>query len=196
MQTTYILLLTLLLSSVSIDSRAQFYTIGNTPAKRPLQTENPSEQPSATPRDSIADTVGEEPIAMTRSTFALPLKQVKVTSPFGMRLHPVYHKRMMHNGIDLAARFEYVYSMLPGTVTSIGYDERSGHYLIITSGTFSISYCHLSKVYVRQGDFVSAGDIICKSGNTGASTGPHLHLGIKKDGKAINPTILLGINNL
>lgn len=61
----------------------------------------------------------------------------------------------------------------------------------VKTGDYTISYCHLSQQYVNVNDFVYAGTIIACSGNTGASTGPHLHLTAKKDGKAFNPTILL-----
>jgi murein DD-endopeptidase MepM/ murein hydrolase activator NlpD len=108
-----------------------------------------------------------------------------------MRYHPVFHKKMMHNGVDLAANYEVVYSMFPGRVVQVGNDKRSGNFVIVKTDCYTVSYCHLSKVFVRQGDFVEAGTPICRSGNTGTSTGPHLHLTTKKDGKAINPAILL-----
>lgn len=108
-------------------------------------------------------------------------------------MHPIYHKWMMHNGVDLTARYEEVYSMFPGTVIRVSQDERSGKYITVRTGTYTISYCHLSSQYVKVNDYVDAGTIIACSGNTGASTGPHLHLTTKKDGKAFDPTILLDI---
>lgn len=108
-------------------------------------------------------------------------------------MHPIYHKWMMHNGVDLTARYEAVYSMFPGIVIRVSHDERSGKYITIRTGNYTISYCHLSSQYVKVNDFVDAGTIIACSGNTGASTGPHLHLTTKKDGKAFDPTILLDI---
>ena len=122
---------------------------------------------------------------------ALPLKDIHIGSGFGMRLHPIYHKRIMHNGIDLSARYENVYSMLPGTVIRVGQDNRSGKFVTVKTGDYTISYCHLSQQLVKEKDFVSAGTNIAISGNTGASTGPHLHLTTKKDGKAFDPTILI-----
>ena len=98
----------------------------------------------------------------------------------------------MHNGIDLSARYENVYSMFPGTVIKVGQDNRSGKFVTVRTGDYTISYCHLSQELVRQNDFVVAGSIIAVSGNTGASTGPHLHITAKKDGKALDPTILIG----
>ena len=108
-----------------------------------------------------------------------------------MRMHPIYHKRILHNGIDLSARYENVYSMFPGTVVKVGQDNRSGKFVTVRTGNYTISYCHLSQPFVKENDFVIAGSNIALSGNTGASTGPHLHLTTKKDGKAFDPTILL-----
>ena len=122
---------------------------------------------------------------------ALPLKSIRINSRFGMRKHPIYHRQIMHNGIDLQARYENVYSMFPGIVIKVGQDGRSGRFITVRTGDYTISYCHLSQQLVRVNDFVSAGTIIAISGNTGASTGPHLHLTTKKEGKAFDPTILL-----
>ena len=97
----------------------------------------------------------------------------------------------MHNGLDLKAYYEDVYSMFPGIVMSTGQDNRSGKYIIIKTGTYSVCYCHLSRVEVEKGAYVNAGDVIAQSGNTGMSTGPHLHLTIKNNGKVIDPAIIL-----
>ena len=97
----------------------------------------------------------------------------------------------MHNGVDLKAHYENVLSMLPGRVKNIGMNKRSGKYIIIQTAGYTISYCHLSSILVRDGQYVNAGEVIAVSGNTGMSTGPHLHLTTKKDGKVIDPTILL-----
>jgi len=99
----------------------------------------------------------------------------------------------MHNGIDLSARYENVYSMFPGTVIKVGQDSRSGKFVTVRTGDYTISYCHLSQQLVKENAFVYAGTNIAISGNTGASTGPHLHITAKKDGKAFNPAILLSL---
>lgn len=89
--------------------------------------------------------------------------------------------------------------MFPGKIAGIGQNKRSGKYVIIQTAGYSISYCHLSSVLVCDGQYVNAGEVVGISGNSGMSTGPHLHLTTKKDGKAFNPTILLdnirSINN-
>ena len=122
---------------------------------------------------------------------SLPLKRIHISSGFGMRKHPIYHRRMMHNGIDLSARYENVYSMFPGTVIRVGEDSRSGKFITVRTGAYTISYCHLSQQLVKENDYVDAGTRIAVSGKTGVATAPHLHLLAKKDGKAFDPTILL-----
>lgn len=108
-----------------------------------------------------------------------------------MRNHPVKHKTIMHNGVDLAAHYEKVYSMFPGEVTGVGHDNRSGKYVTVKTAGYTISYCHLSAFWVTKGMFVNAGEVLGVSGSSGMSTGPHLHLTTKKDGKVFDPVILL-----
>lgn len=122
---------------------------------------------------------------------SLPLKSIRISSRFGMRVHPIIHKYCLHNGVDLQAHYEQVFSMFPGEVVAVGQDKRSGRYVTIRTAGYTVSYCHLSSSLVSRAMFVNAGETIGLSGNTGMSTGPHLHLTTKKDGKAIDPTILL-----
>lgn len=108
-----------------------------------------------------------------------------------MRNHPVKHKTIMHNGVDLAAHYEKVFSMFSGEVTGVGHDNRSGNYVTVRTAGYTISYCHLSAFWVSKGMFVNAGEVLGVSGSSGMSTGPHLHLTTKKDGKVFDPVILL-----
>ena len=186
---------------VPIVSFAQFNTIGDV-ARRPsiISIKNPSEQTVA-PKDSVQnDTAfaeipdrmeGKEERLRTYLSVSFPLKKIQINSKFGMRKHPVYHKYMMHNGLDLHARHEEVLSMLPGKVLRVGYDNRSGKYVTVQTANYTVSYCHLSEQYVKTNDYLQAGEPLGLTGNTGASTGEHLHLTTKKDGKAFDPTILL-----
>lgn len=185
---------------------AQFNTIGTINNKR-IYTTNPS-KPKEALTDSIVvtdsifvpqttDMVNEKGLDASLghqdllTLVALPLKQIHINSGFGMRRHPIFHKRIMHNGIDLSARYENVYSMFPGTVIKVGQDNRSGKFVTVRTGDYTISYCHLSQQLVREKEFVNAGTNIAISGNTGASTGPHLHITAKKNGQAFNAAILL-----
>ena len=122
-----------------------------------------------------------------------PLKSIKVTSPYGYRCDPFTGKQSWHNGLDLRAKNEPAYAMMDGIVEKVGYDNRSGNYVTLRHGKFYISYCHLSSIIVRKGEYVYPGIIVGVTGNTGRSTGSHLHLTCKKDGKSINPAILLNL---
>ena len=124
-----------------------------------------------------------------------PLKSIKVTSPYGYRRDPFTGKLSWHNGLDLRAKNEPAYAMMDGIVEKVGYDNRSGNYVTLRHGNFYISYCHLSSIIVRKGESVFPGIIVGVTGNTGRSTGSHLHLTCKKDGKSINPAILFTANS-
>lgn len=124
-----------------------------------------------------------------------PLKSIKVTSPYGYRRDPFTGKLSWHNGLDLRAKNEPAYAMMDGIVEKVGYDNRSGNYVTLRHGNFYISYCHLSSIIVRKGESVFPGIIVGVTGNTGRSTGSHLHLTCKKDGKSFNPAILFTANS-
>ena len=192
----------ILLTSVFVPTicLAQFNTIGDVNSHRIAQIKrNPSEQ-IQTPKDSIqedntsvnpTETEGKEDRIRQYLNVSFPLKKIQINSKFGMRMNPIYHKYIMHNGIDLHARHEDVLSMLPGKVLRVGYDSRSGKYVTVQTANYTVSYCHLSEQYVKTNDYLHAGEPLGLTGNTGASTGEHLHLTTKKDGKAFDPTILL-----
>ena len=120
-----------------------------------------------------------------------PLKSIKVTSPYGYRRDPFTGKLSWHNGLDLRAKNEPAYAMMNGIVEKVGYDNRSGNYVTLRHGNYHVSYCHLSSVIVGKGERVFSGTIVGVTGNTGRSTGCHLHLTCKKDGKSVNPISLI-----
>lgn len=205
MKTNDIILITLCTFFLNMPVYAQFNTVGTYNHKR-IKTNHPPKPITPVDSTTLADSVAEPPVEnwdnhltdnpvqnnMSVAPLAvLPLKSIHIGSRFGMRMHPIYHRRIMHNGIDLSARYEKVYSMFPGTVINVGQDSRSGKFVTVRTGNYTISYCHLSQQLVKNKDFVNAGSNIAISGNTGASTGPHLHITAKKDGKAFDPTILL-----
>ena len=207
MKTIKLITLTAFFFCLNIPLYAQFNTVGTINNKRIYTTNPPKPKEVLTDSIVVADNVpdstttgndGDGQTIVTSSDnhnlmslVALPLETIHINSGFGMRRHPIYHKRIMHNGIDLSARYEKVYSMFPGTVIKVGQDSRSGKFVTVRTGNYTISYCHLSQQLVKEKEFVSAGTIIAISGNTGASTGPHLHLTTKKDGQAFNAAILL-----
>ena len=128
-------------------------------------------------------------------SFTDPLKSIKVTSPYGYRRDPFTGKLSWHNGLDLRAKNEPAYAMMDGIVEKVGYDNRSGNYVTLRHGNYHVSYCHLSSIIVRKGESVFPGIIVGVTGDTGRSTGSHLHLTCKKDGKSINPAILFTANS-
>lgn len=128
------------------------------------------------------------------SKIVMPLnREISITSPYGIRTHPIFGASKFHNGIDLAANYENVYSVLDGIVTETGWDNNGGgNYIKVNHfNRFETAYLHLSEIYYRVGEFVKAGFIIAKSGNSGNSTGPHLHFSVKEFGQNINPTHFL-----
>ena len=136
----------------------------------------------------------KEPRDKKYSKIVMPLNRgISITSPYGIRIHPVFGASKFHNGIDLAANYENVYSVLDGVVTETGWDNKGGgNYIKIKHfDRFETAYLHLSEIYYRVGEFVKAGFIIAKSGNSGNSTGPHLHFSVKEFGQSINPSHFL-----
>ena len=123
-------------------------------------------------------------------SFTYPLKSIKVTSPYGYRRDPITGKQSWHNGLDLRAKNEPAYAMMDGIVEKVGYNNRSGNYVTLRHGNYHVSYCHLSSIVVVKGKSVCPGTIVGVTGSSGRSTGEHLHLTCKKDGKSINPAIL------
>ena len=138
------------------------------------------------------DFIEEEP-GRNYKIFMPVKKQISISSSFGSRTHPIFGNRKVHNGIDVQVSFEPVYSVLDGIVTESGWDSKGGgNYIKIKHfNRFETSYLHLSQIYYKVGEYVKAGFIIAKSGNSGNSTGPHLHFGVKEYGKYINPKYFL-----
>lgn len=120
-----------------------------------------------------------------------PLKSIYITSPYGTRQDPFTGKKANHNGLDLRANNAEAYAMMFGEVVKVGSDKRSGNYVTIRHGDYTVSYCHLSQPLVKKKQLVAAGEPIAITGNTGRSTAPHLHLTLRKGRKTINPIVML-----
>ena len=117
-----------------------------------------------------------------------------ISSRYGMRFHPVLGSSRFHNGIDIRMRYEPIRSVLLGKITVTGYNEISGYYIIVEHlNDLITSYAHLSKIKCEVGDIVLPGQEIGISGDSGRTTGPHLHFVVKYKGKAIDPMNLLNI---
>ena len=114
----------------------------------------------------------------------------RISDHYGYRTHPVLHHRQMHSGLDFAMPIGTpIYATANGVVLSAGIQPGYGHMVEIRHNFgFGTRYGHLNGKYaVKQGDFVRKGDIIAYSGNSGLSTGPHLHYEIRFISKALNP---------
>ena len=128
--------------------------------------------------------------------------EVRVSSPFGWRM--LCGKRVYHKGIDLVGTDKTVRAVVGGVVgqSIIITDPKNrtsewGNYVRIDGEDGRLYYyCHLSKRLVSRGDKVSVGDAIGIEGSTGKSTGSHLHLEVRENGKSIDPTAILGIKNI
>jgi murein DD-endopeptidase MepM/ murein hydrolase activator NlpD len=125
------------------------------------------------------------------SIFRLPLDTLVATSPYGYRIDPFTRKRKMHSGMDFRASSDKVYAMMPGRVLKVGYDKISGNYVTLQHGSITVSYCHLSQVLKNKNELVTVGEVVGVTGNTGRSTGEHLHLTCKIKGRAIDPSLIL-----
>lgn len=140
--------------------------------------------------DLIKNSFENETGELRLSKIAMPLSRpVSVTSAYGRRLHPIFGRARMHSGIDLKANYENVYAVMDGMVTATGWDPKGGgNYIKVKHyNRFETAYLHLSEIYYRTGDSVKAGFIIAKSGNSGNSTGAHLHFAVRENGNYINP---------
>jgi murein DD-endopeptidase MepM/ murein hydrolase activator NlpD len=125
--------------------------------------------------------------------FAAPLAHLRRTSGFGMRHDPISGEKSFHTGVDLGCEVGTpVYAAREGKVIQTGYTGNYGQLVIVEHpcGYYSY-YGHLSRIKVRVGQKIVPNDIIAMSGNTGRTTGPHLHFEIRKNAKPVNPIILL-----
>jgi len=112
-----------------------------------------------------------------------------VTSGYGMRKNPVTGQMAMHDGIDVAVPVgTQVISPVDGTLRVRTDPGGYGLYCVVVSGNTEYLFAHLSEVKVADGTQVQKGQLIALSGNSGRSTGPHLHAGTKVNGRSVNPT--------
>ncbi|MCE1196457.1 M23 family metallopeptidase [bacterium] len=136
--------------------------------------------PSATLRESAGD------------LFKWPVRGV-ITSWFSWRRDPFSGRNTFHNGIDIGVPLgTRVGAAMEGKVDETGYSPIMGKYVILRhSSGYKTLYAHMSAISVQEGEYVSVGGKLGLSGNTGYSTGPHLHLSVYKNGKLINPANVL-----
>ena len=140
-------------------------------------------------------TSGGSSSTVSNSTWLRPCSYVKMTSPFGMRESPTAGASTYHQGVDLAGpEGTPIYATRAGRVTVASYSNSAGYYVSINHlDGYSSIYMHMTNYVVGAGSTVSAGQLIGYMGNTGISTGSHLHFGISLNGRYLNPCSLAPI---
>ncbi len=113
-----------------------------------------------------------------------------VSSRFGHRFHPIYKRRLHHDGVDFSTPLgSKIHAPGNGVVRYTGYHGGYGKKVVIDHGYgYKTVYAHLSKIMVRKGQRVVRGEVIALSGNTGISTGPHLHYEVHRNNRKVNPS--------
>lgn len=141
---------------------------------------------SSSGNGSYSETIWRSGTAMTPNTvngitWYTPCDYNRISSTFGMRLHPVDKVWKMHKGVDFAIGHTPIYATRPGVVVISGWDNSAGWWVVIDHvDGFRSVYMHMcKKPYVKVGDFVGAGQELGCVGSTGSSTGNHLHFGVQ-----------------
>ena len=154
------------ISCLSVSSaKAQFNTVSDNVCRYKVKkVEEKFLLPANQPVDSIqayllqqeTDSVDSKQKQWISSypSITYPLKSIKVTSPYGYRRDPFTGKLSWHNGLDLRAKNEPAYAMMDGIVEKVGYNNRSGNYVTLRHGNYHVSYCHLSSIIVRKGEYL------------------------------------------
>jgi len=138
--------------------------------------------------DHYLDTIQSVPLgAPVRGT---------ITSQFGARLDPINGEPAFHSGVDIRNNpGTKIIAPADGVVVGKGYDNGHGNFIVIDHGNrFQTSYLHLQKDFVRQGDTVTRGQVIGLVGNSGRSTGAHLHYEVKYRDKLIDPVKFIQVH--
>ena len=190
-----------------LPAQAQFNTVAAVSARYKVEglrtatdkTETPPEKAAPVPDTSAELLAAASPVEVDRKMWqerylsvSYPLRRIRITSPYGYRKDPFTGKKRFHGGLDLHARGDEVLAMMEGVVVKVGQDKTSGKYVTLRHGRYAVSYCHLSKVLAGKGAVVRPRDVVGITGSTGRSTGEHLHITCKLDGKSVDPTVILG----
>ncbi len=134
------------------------------------------------------DDGGAPPASYSGEGFAFPVRYAGVSSPFGNRYHPVLRRYILHTGVDLVAKYVPLRASKAGVVTFAGNMSGYGKIIIIRhENGYETRYAHLSVISTNVGEHVNKGDLIGKTGNSGRTTGAHLHFEIRHNGVPKNP---------
>ena len=156
----------------------------DTPEKPPKEAKG-APPPPPPPQD---DDDGGKAAAYSGAGFAYPVRYAGVSSPFGNRYHPVLRRYILHTGVDLVAKYVPLRAAKAGVVTFAGNMSGYGKIIIIRHDNgYETRYAHLSVISTNVGEHVNQGDLIGKTGNSGRTTGAHLHFEIRQNGVPKNP---------
>lgn len=143
--------------------------------------------------DEVADLIKNKGLMLSSIPAIMPVANkdlTRVASGYGMRIHPVYKTYKMHTGMDFTAPVGTdIYSTGNGTVVEVDYGKGGyGNHVVVDHGFgYQTLYGHMSKINVKKGQKILRGEVLGLVGNTGTSTGPHLHYEVIKNGVKINP---------
>ena len=153
------------------------------PEKPPKETKGSPPPPPPEDNDD-----GGRSAAYSGAGFAYPVRYAGVSSPFGNRYHPVLKRYILHTGVDLVAKYVPLRAAKAGVVTFAGNMSGYGKIIIIRHDNgYETRYAHLSVISTNVGEHVNQGDLIGKTGNSGRTTGAHLHFEIRQNGVPKNP---------
>ena len=182
----------------TVPAKAQFNTVAVVPARYKVEVRHTgTDKTESTPENTVSgqDTPANADRKMWLERYmsvSYPLRYIRITSPYGYRKDPFTGKKRFHGGLDLHARGDEVLAMMEGVVVKVGQDKASGKYVTLRHGRYTVSYCHLSKILAVKGATVRPRDVVGITGSTGRSTGEHLHITCRIDGKSVNPKVVLG----
>ncbi|WP_070968977.1 M23 family metallopeptidase [Vibrio sonorensis] len=150
--------------------------------------------------DTAAITSSVRVVMLTQIPSGAPVHNARLSSGYGKRKHPVTGFIKFHRGLDFAVNTGTpIYAPADGVVEVIRPSKKgSGNFLQLQhSYGFTTSYSHLNKFAVKRGEFVQKGDLIAYSGNSGLSSGPHLHYEVRFVGRALDPRAFVdwGVDN-
>ena len=137
------------------------------------------------PQRSVVNTPSVGAPQLANSGYCFPVAGSNLVMSDGFGIAPTSYRNHSHNGIDLRANYQDVFATENhGKVVDTGYQKTGGNYVVVEydradGAKWRVSYCHLDKIDVAKGDIVDAGKKLGLSGNSGNSTGPHLHLTVK-----------------
>ena len=198
-------ILLLMMTGVSLcitPSKAQFNTVAVTPTRYKMEVLDmglDQAEPASEIEISVQEVSTGIPVSADMDkkkwmdrylSVSYPLRYIKVTSPYGYRKDPFTGKSKFHGGLDLRARGDKVMAMMEGVVVKVGQDKTSGKYVTLRHGRYTVSYCHLSKILIVKGAIVHPRDVVGITGSTGRSTGEHLHITCKLNGRSISPSLI------